>query len=179
MKINPKGLMSVLGVMALIAILAWGIQNGREPESDAPAKDTPSATTKTDQGLTRQESAELSRRVREFSLLYFSLSPDKPAQQVREDVEGYATPSFMQQAQFGFGDAEADRAMKREGASIKVKSVSEFVGPINDGVAYGAVTLTMQKLDQEGNVVWTNDRPQEMAWIRQGSTWLVLEAPRT
>jgi hypothetical protein len=86
----------------------------------------------------------------------------------------------MQTATFGYGSSEADQAMLKEGASLKVRALTGLIGIFLDrDTARGAVRLRVSKYDRDGKLVTAFSYNQYITLVRQGGTWLVDEAPRT
>lgn len=169
-------------VVSLLVLAALALINRSSEQEGSATQPTPTATPTAERTevLSAEDRSALSDRVDAFSELFFSLDPSKSNEEVEQSVRPYATDTFMETAQFGFGASEADQAMIREGAVLEVKAVSELVGGVlNKTTVTGSVTLLVTKLDSDGNIVTSNERQQEMTWVKTDGVWLIREAPRT
>jgi hypothetical protein len=148
------------------------------PSPDEPSSVPPSSGSRPAQ-LT-DDKAQLNKRVKAFSRLYFSLSPTRSPENIKEAVTPYASAHFLNTAVFGFSSSVADQAMLEEGASLEVTAVSDLIGEYLDArTVAGSVTLHVTKLDHDGNVITSFEHQQEMTWVKQDNTWLIYATPRT
>jgi hypothetical protein len=159
---------------------------GRGDETPPPAETNqpPSASTSpsgsTAPAAEDSDKARLNKRVKIFSRLYFSLSPGRSPEEIKQAVTPYASAHFLDTAIFGFSSSVADQAMQEEGASLEVTATSDLIGEYLDvQTVVGSVTLRVTKLDHEGHVITTFTHQQDMTWIKQGKTWYIYATPRT
>jgi hypothetical protein len=135
----------------------------------------PTAVASSDAPGLERLKAQLNRRVKIFSRLYFARSPELTSRQIKQQVAPYASSQFLESATFGYGSSDADQSMRREGASLTVDKVSDLYGELSEDhtAASGVVILHVTKKDRNGQTVSSFNYQQTMTWLLQNGVWRI------
>jgi cytoskeletal protein RodZ len=190
---RPRHLAVVAVFVLCVTVLIFSVvlRNGKQPASAKSGDDTntsSSAHTSPTEDASAQDDPKslvddrtaINDSVKAFVNRYYSLSPTVSAEKIRQSVKPFATRSFLQNATFGFGTSEADKAMIREGASKTSRAAQDFDGEFYDSkTVVGTVTLEETKWDRDHQPVLTFKRDQQLTLVKIGGRWLVQDAPST